>query len=29
MHWYVRSVLTTPPMDATAWQPYVELVRAA
>ena len=29
MHWYVRQVLTTPPMDATAWQPYVDLVRAA
>ena len=29
MHWYVRQVLTTPAMDAKAWQPYVDLVRAA
>jgi phage-related protein len=29
MHFFVRTQLMSPPMDATAWEPYINVIRAA
>ncbi len=29
MHYYARTMLVQPALDAAAWQPYIDVVRAA